>query len=95
MKITDYSQITAKYLRNEKAEAKTAVKKQNSAAGQTEKTDNLENDKVEISLYAMGARSIAADNKNFELRVDQLRQAVQNGKYTINAEKIAKLMLGI
>jgi len=91
MKITEFGTITSKYLKSEKVKSEKSGQKSSSAP--VEKESDIAADKIEISSYAMAARSIDGENKDFDLRIDRIKEAVQNGRYNVNTEKIAKLML--
>jgi len=87
MKINGFSGIKSNYLKNgSKVHTDTKTQDKSKIAGQA-------GDKVEISKFAIEARNIALDNNKFSLRIDNLKTAVENGKYKINADKIAQLLL--
>ncbi len=87
MRINGLNQIKSNYLKN-KSKVSTDVQKQdkNETAAQG-------NDKVEISTSAMQTRNIALETNKFNLRIDDLKTAIENGKYTINTDKIARLLI--
>ncbi len=87
MKINGLSQIKANYLKNgSKVHTDAKTQDKSKIAGQA-------GDKVEISKSAIETRNIALYNNKFNLRIDNLKTAVENGKYKINADKIAQLLL--
>ena len=87
MKINGFSQIKSNYLKNGSKIQRTITEQDKSEIA------NQTDDKVEISKYAIEARNIALDNGKFNLRIDNLKAAVENGKYRVNTNKIAQLLL--
>ncbi len=87
MRINGFNQIKSNYLKN-KSKVSTGVQKQDK-----NETAAQKNDKVEISASAMQTRNIALETSKFNLRIDDLKTAIENGKYTINTDKIARLLI--
>jgi len=94
MEINKTGYINQLYTNETVQQPKQAEKEQAPVQKETEKKDDVVNISSEIKDLQLAKNAAEAPNAEREERVSQLKQAYENGNYTVDAGQVAEKMVG-